>query len=173
MDAATIWPKVQAPLERFVLQKTGDADATHDILHNIFLRMQAGLPHLRHRDKLMPWLYRIARNAIIDYQRAEQRLLKIKNRYEPESALAPDLTEEFAACIPQMLEILPEIYREALYLSEIEGLSQKELAERLGLSYPGAKSRVQRGREKLREALEACCHIYTDAYGNIIDYHSR
>lgn len=180
MNTAEIWMNVRDPLERFVLKQTGDEEATRDILQNIFLRMQAGLPRLRDQDKLMPWLYRIARSAVGDHFRAEKRVRQLAEAGEtpglpsaPDESEQKDLTEEFSACIPRMLDVLPEKYRQALYLTEIEGLSQKELAERLNISYSGAKSRVQRGREKLREVLLECCYIHTDVYGNIIDYGDR
>ncbi|RDZ06409.1 hypothetical protein C3744_28710 [Priestia megaterium] len=61
-------------------------------------------------------------------------------------------------------------YLEALELYEFQRLSQKELSEKLGISYSGAKSRVQRGRKKLKHLLEGCCHIESDRYGNIVDF---
>lgn len=68
---------------------------------------------------------------------------------------------------------LPDKYREALQLTEIQGYSQKQMSELLDLSFSGAKSRVQRGRVKLREMLEACCRFELDRYGNILEYESR
>ena len=69
-----------------------------------------------------------------------------------------------------MVESLPADYREALILTEYEGLTQRALAERLGLSFSGAKSRVQRAREKLKAMLLDCCHFEFDRFGKIIDY---
>lgn len=178
MDANEVWLRVSEPLQRFIVGRTKDPEASGDILQNVYLRMQAGLPRLQDHDKIMPWLYRIAANAIADHYRARQRTLQLVETPEAEAPAAEEeeagsLTHEFATCIPRMLEVLPEKYREALYLTEIQGLSQKELAEQLGISYSGAKSRVQRGREKLRQVLLECCYIHTDVYGNIIDYGDR
>ncbi|MBI3467599.1 MAG: winged helix-turn-helix transcriptional regulator [Planctomycetes bacterium] len=64
-------------------------------------------------------------------------------------------------------------YREAIRLAEIEGLSQQEVAERLGLSLSGAKSRIQRGRAMFREALERCCQFEFDRRGNLLDVNPR
>jgi len=72
-----------------------------------------------------------------------------------------------------MIKTLPDKYRDALEMSEINGVSHKEIAEELNISYSGAKSRVQRGREKLKEVLLHCCEIKADKYGNIIEYHER
>jgi RNA polymerase sigma-70 factor, ECF subfamily len=72
-----------------------------------------------------------------------------------------------------MVRGLPELDRQALVLTEYQGLTQKELAERLGLSFSWAKSRVQRAREKLRQQLLDCCHFELDRRGHIIDYQPR
>ena len=72
-----------------------------------------------------------------------------------------------------MVESLPDDYRQALLLTEYEGLTQRELAERLGLSVSGAKSRVQRAREKLKEMLLDCCHFEFDRLGRVIDYQPK
>ena len=62
----------------------------------------------------------------------------------------------------------PSPYREAITLTELEGRTQREAAEMLGISLSGMKSRVQRGRAKLRAMLEACCEIAVDARGKVI-----
>ena len=72
-----------------------------------------------------------------------------------------------------MVEDLPDHYREAIRLAEMDGLPQAEVASRLGLSVSGAKSRIQRGRELLRRALAKCCHVEFDRRGNVVDYKSR
>ena len=69
-----------------------------------------------------------------------------------------------------MIQELPAKYQEALRLTEFEGLTQNALAQRLGLSLPGAKSRVQRAKEQLKEILLQCCHFEFDRLGKIIDY---
>ena len=72
-----------------------------------------------------------------------------------------------------MIDDLPEKYRQALRLTLYEGLTQQEVAQRLGLTLSGAKSRVQRGREKLKEAFLNCCHFAFDRYGAVLDYQER
>jgi RNA polymerase sigma-70 factor (ECF subfamily) len=68
-----------------------------------------------------------------------------------------------------MIERLPQPYREALELTEYDGLTQQALAERLGISVSGAKSRVQRGREKLKGMLLDCCRVEHRTGGGITD----
>ena len=82
-------------------------------------------------------------------------------------------TSKLAECIVPFVNKLPPKYKEALTLTEFENYSQNELAEHLGISYSGAKSRVQRAKVKLKKLFEDCCNISYDKYGNIIEYHSR
>jgi RNA polymerase sigma-70 factor (ECF subfamily) len=79
---------------------------------------------------------------------------------------------ELIPCIKEMLDSLPNDYRQALILTEYQGLTQKELGEKLGISLSGAKSRVQRAREKLKTMLLNCCHFQFDRLGRVIDYQS-
>ncbi len=72
-----------------------------------------------------------------------------------------------------MLDSLPSHYAEALRLAEIEGLTQAEVARRLGLSLPGAKSRIQRGRKMLAETLLTCCHFELDQRGGVMAFERR
>lgn len=72
-----------------------------------------------------------------------------------------------------MIDALPEPYREAIVLTELEGLTQKTLAQRLGISVSGAKSRVQRGREQLKQMLHECCSFEFDRRGKVIECEPR
>jgi hypothetical protein len=91
----------------------------------------------------------------------------------PEELPDDDVVSELLPCIRAMVKNLPEHDRQALVLTEYQGLTQKELSERLGLSFSGAKSRVQRAREKLKQQLLECCHFELDRRGHVIDYQPR
>lgn len=115
----------------------------------------------------------MTRNAIVDYFR------KRKNAgTEPVLAAIEDETDQNAmkeatGWIGYYVNALPENYREALTLYEMKGLSQKEVADQLGISYVNARSRIQRGRQHLKRDLTDCCIFNVDVYGNIIEYESR
>lgn len=84
--------------------------------------------------------------------------------------------QEVAAFLRSLCSFLGELplkYAEAVFLSDWYGMSQVELASRLGISVSGAKSRVQRGREKMKDLFMRCCEFEFDARGSIIDYHRR
>src|SRR5215203_4079688 len=80
---------------------------------------------------------------------------------------------EMARCISPMVRGLPDNYRRAIELTELEGMTQAAAAERLSLSVPGAKSRVQRGRARLRAMLLRCCEIETDRRGRVTAFETR
>jgi RNA polymerase sigma-70 factor (ECF subfamily) len=61
------------------------------------------------------------------------------------------------------------MYRDAIIATDYDGLSQVELAQRLGLSVSAAKSRVQRARAMVRTQIERCCHFEVDHYGTVVD----
>ena len=177
MEAEAIWVKVQAKLKGFVRAKIRDEASADDVLQEIFLKMHQNLHQLREEEKAEYWLFRIAQNAVNDHFRQQKSQRQLTAAPEApvteEEAQAQALTQEVSQWLPFMLELLPEKYRQALYLTEVEGLSQRELAEKLGLSYSGAKSRVQRGREKLRDIVLQCCEVATDKYGNVLGYQPR
>lgn len=177
MEAEAIWIKVQARLKAYIRSKVQDEATADDLLQEVFLRMHHKLHQLNEVEKAEYWLFRIAQNTVHDHyrrQRSRKAVLPAPEA-EPgeEETESGALTEEVSQWLPAMLELLPEKYREALYLTDIEGLTQRELAGKLGISYSGAKSRVQRGREKLREIVLLCCEVATDRYGNVLGYQPR
>lgn len=161
------WEELNDQLKNYVYSKVKDWGDTRDLLQEIFLKVYTKIESLRNRDKLIPWIFSIARNEVNAFFRARSKSKPMPIAEEEEIF---NYNEHFKDCLMGFVDRLPSKYREALVLIELEGLSQKELAERLGISYSGAKSRVQRGREKLKELFTDCCDIEHDAYGNIIGY---
>jgi RNA polymerase sigma-70 factor (ECF subfamily) len=74
---------------------------------------------------------------------------------------------QLARCLQPVIERLDPDYREAMLLTDLGELSQAEAARRLGLSAPGMRSRVQRGRTQLHEALAQCCRVELDGAAQI------
>lgn len=171
---ARTWQTYRAELFRFVLARVGEPALADDIVHDVLLKAFAHMEALEDPGKLRAWLYRIARNAIVDHYRSQRPSeplpVDLANEDEGEAARAE---QELARCLAPFLEGLPEPYRRALTLAEIEGLPQREIAEREGVSLSGAKSRVQRARHMLRDALLACCRIELDQRGVVVDYQPR
>ena len=80
---------------------------------------------------------------------------------------------ELTGCLEPLLARLSPAHREALQLTDLDGLTQAEAGARLGLSTSGMKSRVQRARNQLRDLFTDCCDIHLDTRGGVIDYQPR
>jgi RNA polymerase sigma-70 factor (ECF subfamily) len=175
-DLAALWQMFHDRLYQFIRQRVKNPADADDILQDVFLRIHHRLHTVRERERLVSWMFQIARHAVIDHYRSSSR--QWETAAEQEMALAAHsgeeavttLNQELATCLQPMLRALPSTYQEALRLVELEGMTQKAAAERLGLSLSGVKSRGQRGRQQLRAMLLQCCEIERDRLGNVLDY---
>ncbi|HEY0653871.1 MAG TPA: sigma-70 family RNA polymerase sigma factor [Chryseosolibacter sp.] len=158
----------QNELKSFVMKRVKDRAVAEDIVHDVFLKVHSKIDQLKDSDKMVGWIYQITRNTINDHFRRDQ---KLASAVIPEVESETDtnaLNECVAQCLKQMVTTLPTKYREAFELAELKNVSQTELAEQLNISYSGAKSRVQRARQMLRQKMEDQLIIETDSYGNVI-----
>jgi RNA polymerase sigma-70 factor (ECF subfamily) len=169
-----IWREYQNKLHGFILSRVGDRSTADDILQDVFLRIYSKIDTLREDSKFQSWMYRITRNAIIDYYRAQKKMEELpESLAAPETETSAEVRREISGCLLPMINELPEHYRQAVIMSEIEGLTQKEVAQKQGLSLSGAKARVQRGRSMIKNLLTQCCRFAFDHQGNVIDYRSK
>lgn len=171
-----LWDRYSLRLKAFIRSRVADEAEADDVLQEVFIRVHRNLCCQPDSEWGKPeaWIYQIARNLIIDHYRRRKESVEISETLPAE----PDVPEDdpaatLAFSLKEVVDELPEPYRQALLLTEYEGLSQKELAERLGISLSGAKSRVQRARDKLRDLLLQCCHFELDRHGRILDYYER
>ncbi len=166
---APIYLEYEAKLRGFVHKRVKDSDEANDILQQLYVRLYKNCEQLPEVRNLNAWLYQIARNAVYDYYREQGRNMPLEDESQLEEQLGHDTPQqESESLVLPLINMLPAEYAEPLRLSEIEGISQKEIAERLGMSYSGAKSRVQRGREKLKELFLECCHLELDRKGSLV-----
>jgi RNA polymerase sigma-70 factor (ECF subfamily) len=169
-----LWEAFHTPLHGFIRKRVPDENVAEDLLQEVFLKIHLHIEELQDVKKLEGWMYQITRNAIIDFYRSVRSTTSLD---APEALDIPaelpddDIVSELFPCVQAMVRNLPEQDRQALVLTEYHGLTQKEFGERFGLSLSGAKSRVQRAREKLRQQLLACCHFELDQRKHIINYH--
>lgn len=172
MTTDAIWTSFSGRLRGFIAKRVREEFDIEDILQDVFAKIHAGLSNLKEDDKLEAWLFQVARRAIIDQYRGrsgKRRTAELPQEITDEVP-AEDLTREVASCLDPMMTLIPEEDRQALRWTDLEGLSQKDLAERLGLSVSAAKSRVQRARQRLKDAVLDCCTLEMDRRGMPIDY---
>jgi RNA polymerase sigma-70 factor (ECF subfamily) len=170
-----IWTDLGTTLRRFIGRRVNDAHAADDIAQDVMLKVQTQLDALPADDKLPAWVFAVARNAIVDHYRSRAvRDHASLDGLEPVEDAGGDeerdVMRELTPCLVRMVEQLPEPYRGAMKRADFDGLSQQALADREGISLSGAKSRVQRARQMMREMIHDCCRIEQDGRGNVVDF---
>jgi RNA polymerase sigma-70 factor (ECF subfamily) len=185
MDHASsiLWEQLDEALRAFIVKRVSSEVETEDITQEVFLRVHRRLESLHDRERMVSWVYQIARNAIIDHYRSAKRRRELPSGLTIElegQGLETGPQEEqsetkyaLARCLRPMINRLSREYREAIMLVEMDGLTHQEAATRLGLSLPGMKSRVQRGRRQLKQMLHNCCLIHLDRRNGVADYEPR
>ena len=171
--------QLRGAIRAFVLSRVKDPAVADDITQETLLRLTQRLHTLRKAERLEAWVFQIARNAVADHFRGAKESEPFdeethgseleQEAHEPVAVEDERLRQAVRDYVGSVVANLPEPYRGALQLTEFGGLSQVELARKIGLSVSAAKSRVQRARTMLREEMERCCRWETDGYGAVLD----
>jgi RNA polymerase sigma-70 factor (ECF subfamily) len=171
MSTTEIWDRFSDQLRLFIYRRVTDRQDAEDLLQDVFLKIHSHIDSLHSEERLAPWVYQIARNTITDYYRNRKPTVELPDTLQAEQEeIEQDPISRLAFGVKGMIESLPEIYQQPLILSEIYGVKQAEVADHLGLSVSGAKSRIQRGKAMLKQSLLDCCHFEFDRRGSVIDY---
>ena len=170
------WKAFEANLRNYVRRRVDTASAD-DVVGDIMLRLVQHQGALTAADKPLAWMRRVAANAVADHyrRRSVERRALADLKDDGGETESPDrsASEELASCLMPMIRELPAPYSEALLMTDIAGLTQAEAAARLGLSLSGMKSRVQRGRAKLKQTVLRCCAVQVDRRGGVMDCEPR
>jgi RNA polymerase sigma-70 factor, ECF subfamily len=176
-ETEAIWHEFHERLRAFISRRVPRPADAEDILQEVFVRIHRSIGSLQNREQPAPWLFQVTRNAIVDHLRAGNSQADAQpDDFDPPAANdGDDRSEvlELSRCIEPMIAALPENYREAIQLTDLNGLTQIEAAQRSGLTFSGMKSRVQRARRQLKDMLIDCCRIELDRRGAIVDYSVR
>jgi RNA polymerase sigma-70 factor (ECF subfamily) len=160
-----IWENFDKQLRGLICSKMNNNDECLDVLQDVYLKIIKNIDKIGAVENMPSYLNKLASNAVIDHYRQRSKKPISGNDNMAELVIIDEVNkdeEELKNCCLQCLEpginTLPGKYKEALILSELEGMPQKEVAEKLGITLSGAKSRVQRAREKLRVEIIRCCY---------------
>jgi RNA polymerase sigma-70 factor, ECF subfamily len=149
----------------FVQARVSDPDLAEDILQDSLLKALQRAPDLRDHDRLVPWFYRILRNAIIDAYRHQGVERKYTTGISADETPAVEMEETTAlcACFSDLLPTLKPEYSE-LIQSELNEENQESVVSRLGISPSTLKVRRHRARQALRRRLGGnvpdVCHAW-------------
>lgn len=177
-DFKAIHASYRSRIFRYLTRLVGPGEA-EDLAQEVFVRVSRGLPDFKGDAKLSTWIYRIATNVATDRLRSrsfketqsDKAIAHHEGSIEDADALPDEkspslekqlMRDEMSSCIHSYINTLPENYRAVVILSDIEGLTNQEIAEVLELTLDTVKIRLHRGRAKLKEKLETGCHFDRD-----------
>lgn len=180
-EARGAWKELEQKLRPYLARRVASPADIDDLLQDIFVRLHQGLTELRDEERFGGWVYRVANSAVVDRARRRSRAPQAVDTDDIAAGDLPhvgvvaedELQSDLGECVALFVSRLSSPYREAVTLTEIQGLTQREAAEMLDISLSGLKSRVQRGREKIRQMFEECCQISVDCRGRVIQCEAR
>lgn len=172
-DLAVSYQALRLGMLGFLRKHVGDPMVAEDLLHEVFMKaLGAGQKGVTPRN-MSGWLYKIARNTVIDYYRTRRPSEKLPDGLSAEGSGDTPLEQSLAQCLQPLAEQLPSLYRDALMAAELQGRPLQSLADEWKVSLSAVKSRASRGRVMLKEKLLACCRIEASRTGAILDFEAR
>ncbi len=160
------------PLLGYVRNRVRNQEDAEDLTQDVFFKLAKS--NSNDIENLKSWVYTIAKNTITDYYRKKQlETNSIEEDVYFDTESKEDAGQELSNCVSAFVNQLPKEYRELLTLSELKEIPQKEIAQQLDMNYVTVRSKVQRGRKKLKELLEGCCSILQGGKGSIMEYQSN
>ncbi len=168
LETDHIWEEFSGRVRAHLLKKLRRKDDVDDLMQEIFIKIHTHLGCLKDRKKLASWIYTIVENTLNDHYRKS----RIDTEFDEGKDYTADSNEEnplagITGCLSVFIDRLPPKYKEPFVLSDVEGMKQKDIAKRMNLSYSGLKSRVQRGREMIKDMFLECCKLSIDNKGII------
>ncbi|AXP81917.1 ECF RNA polymerase sigma factor SigH [Mariniflexile rhizosphaerae] len=164
-----IWEEYKASLLGYIKKRVADNDDANDILQDVLLKSYQFCSKGKTVLHLKSWLYKITQNTIIDYYKKVNKTIPFDMDPQHEQN-EQSLLGEASEYIKALLNLLPDKYAIPLYMYDLEGIEQKTISEKLNLTLPNTKSRIQRGRVKLKERFLECCNVAFDEKGEMISF---
>ncbi len=164
-----IWEDYKSSLLGYIQKRVNDRDDSKDILQDVLLKSYQFCSKGKTVLHLKSWLYKITQNAIIDYYKKDNKSVPLEFDVK-EDDIENSSIGEASEYIKVLLKLLPEEYAKPLFMYDLENIDQKTIAEKLNLTLPNTKSRIQRGRVKLKEQFLECCAVVFDTNGEMVSF---
>jgi RNA polymerase sigma-70 factor, ECF subfamily len=162
----TAWDKHENELRNYLREHLGNNHLAEDLLQDTFVKALSNNQKFCQLDNPRAWLYRVAKNALIDFRRTDKEHSEVENN-------TPELNNEVAPvvnlskCLPQAIKKLSSEDQEIIQYCDLDGLNQNNYAQKKAISLASAKSRIQRARKRLKVELDLACKIVLDEQGNV------
>jgi RNA polymerase sigma-70 factor (ECF subfamily) len=161
--------ELSGPLRRYLERLVGNRATADDLLQDTLLKIARALPEFEGRSSVKTWAFTIATRVATDhFRRPHSRAQMVEiDETEPAHVLDAEIDQrlvidEMSSCVREVIDSLPEDYRTALVLHDLEGQTSAQVAEIAGCSIATAKIRIHRARRRLKQALNEECTFYRD-----------
>lgn len=173
MTLDEVWSAYRARLKSVLHARVSNPADVDDLLQDISLKILKGLGDLDDPSRIGSWLFQIANRTVIDHYRGQAR----SEAPHPDDLWHvqdnPPARRNLERCVAPFIAALPDESARLLQAIDIDGQSQKRMAEREGVPYSTLKSRVGKARKELRAVFENCCDFSFDARGGIAGFRSK
>ena len=166
MTTKKIWKQYSEDLKQFIMNKVHEKTLADDILQDTFIKIHTKLHTLKNENKLKSWIFTIARNSIIDYFKTLKITHEMGEIISEIDTIENEHTEK--DCLRSILKKLPKKYRTPLFLSDIKGVKQEEIARRLNQPLSTTKSQIQRARKRIAQGFIDCCGFVMNTDGKLV-----
>lgn len=166
MTTQQVWTIYAEDLKRFIFSKVKDTAIAEDILQDTFLKIHTKLHTLKDLTKLKSWLFSVARYTMYDHFKTHNQTVALKDLHVEAERESSMHTEK--DCLHGILKSLPKKYRDPLFLSDIKGVKQQDIANQLHLPLPTVKSQIQRARKLIAQGFMDCCGFVLNAEGHLV-----
>lgn len=161
------WHANEQQLRGWLIKHVQNQDTAQDLLQDIFIKaLRQGL-HFCDVVNARAWLFEVARNTVTDHLRRRRDWVDLPDDLPAAQDDAGPTVDSLASCLPRVLGELSDEDRDAITECDLNGMSQEDYARKLGLSLPGAKSRIQRARKRLRAQLTLSCQVRLGPQGQV------
>ena len=170
MNLEEIWKTHKEELTHFALSKVKQEDVVQDILQEVYIKAQTKWNSLKDESKVRPWLFSVTRNTITDYFRSKKTITLEESHLNSDDFLEEQPSNKHTEkdCLRGIIKNLPKKYRDPLFLSDIKGMKQQEIANQLNLTLPTVKSQIQRARKMIVKGYMDCCDYTLNENGHLV-----
>lgn len=166
------WHLHERELRAWLAHQLPDRSEAEDLLQDVFIKAMGQGKRFCSVENARAWLFEVCRNHLADHLRRARETVEIPEELAAETNETLPV-DSLVVCLPRVLAELDQDDRDAITCCDIEGMSQEEFGKKLGLSLPGAKSRIQRARKRLKEKLSIACQVKLDARGQVCCFAPR
>lgn len=164
------WNEYKSKLLHYISARVASPADAEDILSLAFTKLIAHESKKGMPDNIVPWLYRVVKNAIIDYYRGRKEPDELSEDISDNQEPSSNAIKSLSSCVQPMIALLPEPYRTTLFFADIELMDHKHIAEITGKSLPATKAEVRRARHQLQEVIAGCCQVkFSESKNKVLD----